>query len=257
MSQINIALLVLSLLFSNVSNAADITDKKSINIWIFSSLTSKVVRSKLGPFADLLESKTGYEVHLYSSSDELDVINTCKEYKYSILSSSLPITKKIFKECNYKLAAVSFQEVHLFIRKNNDDIASVERVGVIDGYEATLIAREELNDQKVEFYEYEDFFELIKNIKKDGIDAIAIHKGAFKESYSFTKNWKSIHKFNQPGIGTFYISPELPIEVQHIVSDTLLENGVLITKLFQEEAGLGPFVSPEILLNKGQQNDLR
>ena len=84
-------------------------------------------------------------------------------------------------------------------------------------------------------------------LKVDRIDAIGLAMGTLNTVPELKKNWKPIFNFQKQASGAMLVSPLVSEELKKKITSILLDNGPVITQVWQVGAGMGPFVAPDEL----------
>lgn len=247
------ALLVLSLMLLPGHAAAVAGDShrrdEPVTAWIFSIYTPEVSSRLVKPFFDDLGAKTHKHYRLVASTDVAQLLDNCRDNPPPLVMASATVGAQVETQCGYRRIAVSYQKIHLIYTGALplQDKPAITRVGFIKGVRAGEVGMKELPlyYDNLTYIAYRDYFDLLKNYRRDRVDAIVMAYSFSRAASGIDKGWSSIGVFDEPGQITVLTSPTLDINLAREIQAIYLANSPLSKGVWQDKVGLGPFVHPD------------
>lgn len=222
---------------------------ETVTVWGYSLYTPAVTNHIMQPFFDELASRTDYHYHLAGDRQVSELMLSCREQRPDIIIASQSLGDQIQSGCDYRVIAVSLQNIQLFRKKTTAESIELplKRVGVLSNIKATDIAYKELPDRygEMTYVVYDDVFQLIKRYRSDSLDAIALPELFIKVAPSFAKNWTPHYAFKQKGVAVVLVSTSLDPSLTKTLQATFLNEAELTRHVWQQKIGLGKFMHPD------------
>lgn len=238
-------LVAVFLIQAPLSSALDKKLEGNLIFWVYALHSSNTTKNKVQVYINDMTLKTGININSYASTDFEQFLETCQHGSPHIAFISYDQGKTLIKKCSYSPIANTFQDIHLIGKEQLNETAKHRQinVGLIRVSKARDIARRELPDHysNIRFSEYINILDLIRSMKKDNLDAIALPYGMIK-NIKILKDFKPVFKFDEQGQTTILTSPLIDKKNEKKIQEFILSNSIISKNVWQEKFGLGPFV---------------
>lgn len=233
---------------------------KTINVWAYSLFTPEVTNYIVKPFFDELASRTGDHYHIKGDTRVTALMRSCQQQQPDVIIVSQSVGNDVQSLCGYQVIAVSLQNIQLFRKKTSDEGEGIEtplrRVGLLLNTKASQIAFDEIPDKygEVTYTVYNDIFQMVKQYRRDRLDAIALPELFINAAPNFASNWTPHYQFKQQGVGVVMVSPLLEKSLVDSLQAAFLNDTELTRRIWQKKVGLGKFLHPDAVQLTGEKS---